>query len=86
VAQLQIVLCIGSLREGKGVVSKIGTNTRYAFYSVDTVKTRLQGQPLNRGTIKYHTMAQSYKLIFKEEGILRGLYAGITPALLGSGK
>ena len=54
--------------------------------SVDTVKTRLQGQPLNRSTIKYHNMVQAYKLIFKEEGIFRGLYAGVTPAMLGSGK
>ncbi|CAO0797439.1 unnamed protein product [Mucor circinelloides] len=54
------------------------------MHSVDTVKTRLQGQPLNRSTVKYHNMVQAYKLIFKEEGILRGLYAGVTPAMLGS--
>lgn len=29
-------------------------------------------------------MLQSYRLIWKEEGILRGLYAGVTPAMLGS--
>jgi hypothetical protein len=29
-------------------------------------------------------MVQSYRLILKEEGVLRGLYAGITPAMLGS--
>lgn len=55
-------------------------------YSVDTVKTRLQGQPLHRTTIKYHNMVQSYKLIYMEEGVLRGLYSGITPAMLGSSK
>lgn len=56
------------------------------YVSVDTVKTRLQGQPLNRTTVKYTNMVQSYKLILKEEGVLRGLYSGITPAMLGSGK
>lgn len=53
-------------------------------YSVDTVKTRVQGQPHHR-PLKYHSMIQAYKLIWKEEGILRGLYAGVTPAMLGSG-
>lgn len=59
---------------------------RHAPTSVDTVKTRLQGQPLNRSSIKYHNMVQAYKLIFKEEGVFRGLYAGVTPAMLGSSK
>ncbi|KAG2234845.1 mitochondrial carrier domain-containing protein [Thamnidium elegans] len=54
------------------------------MHSVDTVKTRLQGQPLHRSTIKYTNMVQAYKLIYKEEGIVRGLYSGITPAMLGS--
>jgi hypothetical protein len=31
-------------------------------------------------------MVQAYKLIYREEGILRGLYAGVTPAMLGSSK
>jgi hypothetical protein len=52
-------------------------------HSVDTVKTRLQGQAQHR-PMKYHNMVQSYRLILKEEGVLRGLYAGITPAMLGS--
>ncbi|KAG0179701.1 hypothetical protein DFQ29_001741 [Apophysomyces sp. BC1021] len=29
-------------------------------------------------------MVQAYRLILKEEGVLRGLYAGVTPAMLGS--
>ncbi|KAI8583646.1 hypothetical protein K450DRAFT_183082 [Umbelopsis ramanniana AG] len=53
------------------------------MHSVDTVKTRLQGQAQHR-PMKYHNMVQSYRLILKEEGVLRGLYAGITPAMLGS--
>lgn len=31
-------------------------------------------------------MVQAYKLIYREEGILRGLCAGVTPAMLGSSK
>ena len=54
-------------------------------YSVDTVKTRVQGQPHHR-PLKYHNMIQAYRLIWKEEGVARGLYAGITPAMLGSSK
>ncbi|KAI9300948.1 mitochondrial carrier domain-containing protein [Cunninghamella echinulata] len=60
-----------------------GSAADFVMHSVDTVKTRLQGQPLHRAP-KYHNMVQSYRLILKEEGILRGLYAGITPAMLGS--
>jgi hypothetical protein len=30
-------------------------------------------------------MVQTYRTILKEEGVVRGLYAGITPAMLGSG-
>lgn len=55
------------------------------YCSVDTVKTRLQGQPPYRAP-KYFNMIQSYRTILKEEGIVRGLYAGVTPAMLGSGK
>ena len=51
------------------------------FYSLDTVKTRLQGQP---HPIKYVNLVQAYKKILLEEGIIRGLYSGIVPALIGS--
>lgn len=51
------------------------------MHSVDTVKTRQQGAPL---VPKYLNMASAYRAIFREEGILRGLYAGVTPAILGS--
>lgn len=52
---------------------------------MDTVKTRLQGQPHSR-IQKYTSMVQAYKTIFKQEGIMRGLYAGVTPAMIGSSK
>lgn len=29
-------------------------------------------------------MVQAYKLILKQEGVMRGLYAGVTPAMIGS--
>ncbi|KAJ8658785.1 hypothetical protein O0I10_005511 [Lichtheimia ornata] len=60
-----------------------GSTADFLMHSVDTVKTRVQGQPHHR-PLKYHSMIQAYKLIWKEEGILRGLYAGVTPAMLGS--
>lgn len=52
---------------------------------MDTVKTRLQGQPHSR-VQKYTSMVQAYKMIFKQEGAMRGLYAGVTPAMIGSSK
>lgn len=51
------------------------------MHSLDTVKTRQQGAPT---TAKYFTMSSAYRSIFREEGLLRGLYGGITPAMLGS--
>lgn len=33
---------------------------------------------------KYFSMGSAYRSIFHEEGLLRGLYAGVTPAILGS--
>lgn len=51
------------------------------MHSLDTVKTRQQGAPL---VPKYLNMTSAYRSIFHEEGLLRGLYAGITPAILGS--
>ncbi|KAI8327804.1 mitochondrial carrier protein-like protein [Chlamydoabsidia padenii] len=60
-----------------------GSAADFTMHSVDTVKTRLQGQPSYR-VPKYFNMVQSYRTILKEEGVLRGLYAGVTPAILGS--
>ncbi|KAI7900283.1 mitochondrial carrier domain-containing protein [Cokeromyces recurvatus] len=60
-----------------------GSTADFIMHSVDTVKTRLQGQPHNRAH-KYTSMVQAYKLLWKQEGIMRGLYAGVTPAMIGS--
>ncbi|KAG1056379.1 hypothetical protein G6F46_001270 [Rhizopus delemar] len=60
-----------------------GSAADFIMHSVDTVKTRLQGQPHSR-VQKYTSMVQAYKTILKQEGVMRGLYAGVTPAMIGS--
>ncbi|KAI4156632.1 MAG: hypothetical protein LQ340_000135 [Diploschistes diacapsis] len=52
------------------------------MHSLDTVKTRQQGDP--HMPPKYTTMSSTYSTIFRQEGFARGLYSGVTPALLGS--
>ncbi|OBA19386.1 mitochondrial carrier [Metschnikowia bicuspidata var. bicuspidata NRRL YB-4993] len=52
-----------------------------AMHSLDTVKTRQQGLLFNP---KYNSMIPAYTTILKEEGFLRGLYGGYSPAILGS--
>lgn len=59
-----------------------GTTGDLLMHSLDTVKTRQQGDP--HVPPKYTTMASSYSTIFRQEGIRRGLYAGWLPAMLGS--
>lgn len=59
-----------------------GTTGDMLMHSLDTVKTRQQGDP--HMPPKYSSMSNSYRMIFKEEGFLRGLYSGVTPAFLGS--
>ncbi|KAI5282884.1 hypothetical protein KEM52_003561, partial [Ascosphaera acerosa] len=59
-----------------------GTTGDMLMHSLDTVKTRQQGDP--HMPPKYSSMSSSYRLIFREEGLLRGLYSGVTPAFLGS--
>ncbi|CAG8984091.1 hypothetical protein HYALB_00010591 [Hymenoscyphus albidus] len=59
-----------------------GTTGDLLMHSLDTVKTRQQGDP--HMPPKYTTMASSYSTIFRQEGIRRGLYGGWLPALLGS--
>jgi hypothetical protein len=59
-----------------------GTCGDMLMHSLDTVKTRQQGDP--HIPPKYPSLGSSYYKIFRQEGIGRGLYAGWLPALLGS--
>jgi hypothetical protein len=59
-----------------------GSSGDLLMHSLDTVKTRQQGDP--HFPPRYAHMSSSYYKIFREEGFRRGLYGGITPALLGS--
>lgn len=59
-----------------------GTTGDLLMHSLDTVKTRQQGDP--HIPPKYTTMASSYSTILRQEGIRKGLYGGWVPALLGS--
>ncbi|KAF4533845.1 Mitochondrial carrier protein [Lasiodiplodia theobromae] len=52
------------------------------MHSLDTVKTRQQGDP--HIPPKYTSMGNTYRTIFHQEGFLRGLYGGVIPAFLGS--
>lgn len=52
------------------------------MHSLDTVKTRQQGDP--HLPPQYTTLRHTYLTIFRQEGLLRGLYSGITPAFWGS--
>ncbi|KAG0091820.1 hypothetical protein BGZ92_011587 [Podila epicladia] len=60
-----------------------GTIADFIMHSVDTVKTRLQGQP-SANPPKYNNMFHAYGTILREEGVARGLYSGVTPAMSGS--
>lgn len=59
-----------------------GTTGDMLMHSLDTVKTRQQGDP--HLPPKYTSMGNSYYTIFRQEGIRRGLYGGVAPAFLGS--
>ncbi|OAA60773.1 Mitochondrial carrier domain protein [Cordyceps fumosorosea ARSEF 2679] len=52
------------------------------MHSLDTVKTRQQGDP--NVPSKYRSLTSSYYTILRQEGIRRGLYGGWIPALGGS--
>jgi len=52
------------------------------MHSLDTVKTRQQGDVTFPP--KYASMGSSYATIYRQEGLFRGLYSGVTPAFLGS--
>ncbi|KAI9668944.1 MAG: hypothetical protein M1817_005167 [Caeruleum heppii] len=58
-----------------------GTSGDLLMHSLDTVKTRQQGDP--HMPPKYSSMSSSYATIFRQEGV-RGLYGGVLPASLGS--
>ncbi|KAK0637240.1 mitochondrial carrier domain-containing protein [Bombardia bombarda] len=59
-----------------------GTSGDMLMHSLDTVKTRQQGDP--HYPPKYTSLGSSYYKIFRQEGVRRGLYGGWLPALLGS--
>ncbi|KAL9016140.1 MAG: hypothetical protein Q9185_006494 [Variospora sp. 1 TL-2023] len=59
-----------------------GTSGDLLMHSIDTVKTRQQGDP--HIPSKYTSLSSSYVKIFRQEGLRRGLYSGVTPAFLGS--
>ena len=52
------------------------------MHSLDTVKTRQQGDP--HWPPKYTSLGNSYFTIFRQEGVPRGLYGGVLPAFVGS--
>ncbi|KIW14135.1 hypothetical protein PV08_06916 [Exophiala spinifera] len=59
-----------------------GTSGDILMHSLDTVKTRQQGDP--HFPPKYSSLSDSYVKIFRQEGVRRGLYGGFTAAMLGS--
>lgn len=59
-----------------------GTTGDLLMHSIDTVKTRQQGDP--NFPPKYTSLSSSYSTIFRQEGFRKGLYSGVTPAFLGS--
>ncbi|KAF2804497.1 mitochondrial carrier [Mytilinidion resinicola] len=50
-------------------------------YPHEVVRTRLRQAPLENGALKYTGLAQCFKLIFKEEGMV-ALYGGLVPHML----
>ncbi|KAF2503139.1 mitochondrial carrier protein [Lophium mytilinum] len=59
-----------------------GTTGDMLMHSLDTVKTRQQGDP--HMPPKYTSMGSTYYTIWRQEGIRKGLYGGVKPAFLGS--
>ncbi|KAI0482714.1 mitochondrial carrier domain-containing protein [Xylariaceae sp. FL0804] len=59
-----------------------GTTGDMLMHSLDTVKTRQQGDP--HIPPKYTSLGSSYYTIWRQEGIRRGLYGGWLPAMMGS--
>lgn len=59
-----------------------GSSGDMLMHSLDTVKTRQQGDP--HIPPRYGSTSASYIKILREEGFRRGLYSGVSPALMGS--
>lgn len=59
-----------------------GTTGDMLMHSLDTVKTRQQGDP--HMPPKYTSMGNTYYTIWRQEGFKKGLYGGVEPAFLGS--
>jgi hypothetical protein len=59
-----------------------GTTGDMLMHSIDTVKTRQQGDP--HMPPKYNSLGTSYWTILRQEGVRKGLYGGVAPAFLGS--
>ncbi|KHN97057.1 mitochondrial carrier protein [Metarhizium album ARSEF 1941] len=59
-----------------------GSTGDLLMHSLDTVKTRQQGDP--NIPPKYTSLGRSYYTIWRQEGLRRGLYGGWIPALGGS--
>ncbi|KAI1853263.1 hypothetical protein JX265_000238 [Neoarthrinium moseri] len=59
-----------------------GTTGDMLMHSLDTVKTRQQGDP--HFPPRYTSLGSSYYTIWRQEGIRRGLYGGWLPAMMGS--
>lgn len=59
-----------------------GTTGDVLMHSLDTVKTRQQGDP--HLPPKYSSLGSSYYTIWRQEGLRRGLYGGWLPAMMGS--
>lgn len=52
------------------------------MHSLDTVKTRQQGD--RHWPSKYDSLGSTYRMIWQQEGIRKGLYGGVKPAAIGS--
>ena len=59
-----------------------GSSGDMLMHSIDTVKTRQQGD--THYPPRYSSLSSAYLKIFRQEGLGRGLYSGVTPAFLGS--
>ncbi|KAI9669292.1 MAG: hypothetical protein M1831_000327 [Alyxoria varia] len=59
-----------------------GVSGDMLLHSLDTVKTRQQGDPYRPP--KYSSIGNTFFTLWRQEGLVRGLYGGVLPAFLGS--